>query len=86
VLAADQIIKAVGQNKLTLAELLGLKTTKGFIDVDANFKTNVTGIYAIGDCIRSSGVASTVMAVQDGKLAAAAIHQQLSSQTPVEVK
>ena len=85
-LAADQIIKAVGQNKLTLAVLLGVKTTKGFIDVDANFKTNVAGIYAIGDCIRSSGVASTVMAVQDGKLAAAAIHQQLSSLTPVEVK
>ena len=85
VLAADQIIKAIGQNKLTLAVLLGLKTTKGFIDVDANFKTNVAGIYAVGDCIRSSGVASTVMAVQDGKLAATAIHQQLSSQTPVEV-
>jgi glutamate synthase (NADPH/NADH) small chain len=47
-------------------------------------------IYAIGDCIRSSGAASTVMAVQDGKLAAAAIHQQLAQQhespTPVEVR
>jgi len=86
VLAADQIIKAVGQNKLTLAVLLGLKTTKGFIDVDANFQTNVAGIYAIGDCIRSTGVASTVMAVQDGKLAAAEIHQQLTPRTPAEVK
>ena len=87
VLAADQIIKAVGQNKLTLAVLLGLKTTKGFIDVDASFQTNVAGIYAIGDCIRSTGVASTVMAVQDGKLAAAAIHQQIAKRpSPVEVK
>jgi len=86
VLAADQIIKAVGQNKLTLAVLLGLKTTKGFIDVDASFQTNVAGIYAIGDCIRSTGVASTVMAVQDGKLAAAAIHQQIATRpSPVEV-
>jgi glutamate synthase (NADPH/NADH) small chain len=87
VLAADQIIKAVGQKKLTLATLLGLNTTKGFIDVDVSFQTNVAGIYAIGDCIRSSGVASTVMAVQDGKLAAAAIHQQLVPRSaPVEVK
>jgi glutamate synthase (NADPH/NADH) small chain len=86
VLAADQIIKAVGQNKLTLAALLGLETRKGFITVDANFRTNVAGIYAIGDCIRSSGVASTVMAVEDGKLAAAAIHQQIEQQpAPVEV-
>jgi glutamate synthase (NADPH/NADH) small chain len=87
VLAADQIIKAVGQNKLTLATLLGLKTTKGFIDVDAGFQTNVAGIYAVGDCIRSTGVASTVMAAEDGKLAAAAIHQQIALRSaPVEVK
>jgi glutamate synthase (NADPH/NADH) small chain len=87
VLATDQIIKAVGQNKLTLAAQLGLKTKKGFIDVDAGFQTNVAGIYAIGDCIRSTGVASTVMAVQDGKLAAEAIHQQLVPRSaPVEVK
>jgi glutamate synthase (NADPH/NADH) small chain len=86
VLAADQIIKAVGQNKLTLAALLGLETRKGFITVDANFRTNVAGVYAIGDCIRSSGVASTVMAVEDGKLAAAAIHQQIVQRAaPVEV-
>jgi len=86
VLAADQIIKAVGQNKLTLAALLGLETRKGFITVDANFRTNVAGVYAIGDCIRSSGVASTVMAVEDGKLAAAAIQQQIAQQpAPVEV-
>jgi dihydropyrimidine dehydrogenase (NAD+) subunit PreT len=74
------------KTSLTLAAQLGLKTKKGFIDVDANFQTNVAGIYAIGDCIRSTGVASTVMAVQDGKLAAEAIHQQLASSAPVEVK
>jgi len=86
VIAADQIIKAVGQDKRTLASLLGLETKRGFLDVDANFQTSMAGIYAIGDCIRSTGVASTVMAVEDGKLAAAAIHQQLASKTPVEVK
>ena len=76
VLAADQIVKAVGQEKPALATLLGLKTRKGFIAVDAGFQTSQPGVYAIGDCIRASGAASTVMAVEDGKLASAAIHQQ----------
>ena len=74
VLAADQIVKAVGQIKPALANLLGLKTTKGFIAVDDSFQTSLPGVYAIGDSIRSRGAASTVMAVQDGKLASAAIH------------
>jgi glutamate synthase (NADPH/NADH) small chain len=77
VLAADQIVKAVGQEKPSLAMLLGLETTKGFIAVDASFMTSVSGVYAIGDCIRARGAASTVMAVQDGKLATQAIHAQL---------
>jgi dihydropyrimidine dehydrogenase (NAD+) subunit PreT len=86
VLAADQIVKAVGQEKLALAMLLGLETKKGFIAVDAGFQTSLGGVYAIGDCIRSRGAASTVMAVQDGKLAAAAIHQQLApAAVPAEV-
>jgi glutamate synthase (NADPH/NADH) small chain len=78
VLPADQIVKAVGQNRPALATLLDLKTRKGFIAVDSGFQTSQSGVYAIGDCIRSSGAASTVMAVEDGKLAAAAIHQQLA--------
>jgi glutamate synthase (NADPH/NADH) small chain len=77
VLAADQIVKAVGQEKPSLGRLLGLETKKGFIKVDASFLTSVSGVYAIGDCIRAMGAASTVMAVQDGKLAALAIHEQL---------
>ena len=78
VLQADQIIKAIGQIKPSLAALLGLKTAKGFIAVDEAFETSHPGLYAIGDCIRATGAASTVMAVQDGKLAAAAIHRQLA--------
>jgi dihydropyrimidine dehydrogenase (NAD+) subunit PreT len=78
VLAADQIVKAVGQNKPALAAQLGLNTTKGFIAVDKGFQTSRPAVYAIGDCIRASGAASTVMAVEDGKLAAAAIHQQFA--------
>jgi glutamate synthase (NADPH/NADH) small chain len=81
VLAADQIVKAVGQQKPSLAALLGLETKKGLIAVDDGFMTSVSGIYAIGDCIRATGAASTVMAVEDGKLAALAIHVQLVPQS-----
>jgi len=76
-LPADQIVKAIGQHKPSIAQLLNLKTEKGFIDVNGNFETNSPGIFAGGDCIRARGAASTVMAVQDGKLAARAIHQRL---------
>jgi len=87
VLAADQIVKAVGQKKPSMAATMGLNTNKGFIAVDAGFQTSIAGVYAIGDCIRSSGAASTVMAVQDGKLAAKAIHEQLfPRQTMAEVR
>ncbi len=81
VLEADQIVKAVGQQKPWLATLLGLKTRKGFIEVDEHFETSLPGVYALGDCIRAHGAASTVMAVQDGKLAAAAIGQKLAALT-----
>lgn len=77
ILPADQIVKAIGQHKPSLAAVLNLKTHKGFIVVDENFETSASGIFAGGDCIRAHGSASTVMAVQDGKLAARSIHQRL---------
>jgi glutamate synthase (NADPH/NADH) small chain len=80
-LEADQIVKAVGQHKPWLATLLGLEARNGFIAVNEDFETSLSGVYAIGDCIRAHGAASTVMAVQDGKMVAAAIHRQLSSMT-----
>jgi len=76
-LPADQIVKAIGQHKPSIAQLLCLKTEQGFIEVNPNFETSSPGIFAGGDCIRARGSASTVMAVQDGKLAARAIHQRL---------
>ena len=76
-LAADQIVKAIGQQKPSLAAQLELKTEKGFIQVNEKFETSLTGVYAGGDCIRARGAASTVMAVQDGKLAARTIHERL---------
>ena len=76
-LDADQVVKAIGQEKPSLASRLKLKTEKGFIQVNAQFETNMPGVYAGGDCIRARGAASTVMAVQDGKLAARSIHERL---------
>ncbi|MBV9761236.1 MAG: NAD(P)-dependent oxidoreductase [Acidobacteriaceae bacterium] len=79
VLAVDQVIKAIGQQKPPLAQALGLKTQRGYIDVNAEFETSARNVFAGGDCIRASGVCSTVMAVQDGKLAARAIEKRLGS-------
>lgn len=79
VLPTDQIVKAIGQEKPSLASLLKLKTERGFIQVTREFETSLPGVYAGGDCIRARGAASTVMAVQDGKLAARSIHERLAA-------
>lgn len=83
VVPCDMVVTAIGQLKHTpfIAKLgeYGIKTTKGYISVDS--KTNRTAhekIFAGGDCIRSKGEASTVMATQDGKIAARAIYEQLT--------
>lgn len=76
---ADQIIKAIGQEKPPIANALGLTTRGGYIDVNADFETNVAHVFAGGDCIRSSGKCSTVMAVEDGKLAAIAMDKKLAA-------
>ena len=75
---ADQVVKAVGQEKPPLAQKLGLATVRGYVQVSADFETNLPGVFAGGDCIRAKNAASTVMAVQDGKLAAEAIHRRLA--------
>jgi glutamate synthase (NADPH/NADH) small chain len=76
-LPATQIIKAIGQNRPGIAQQLGLKTESGLISVDGTLETSLPGVFAGGDCIRIKGAASTVMAVQDGKLAASAIHKKV---------
>jgi dihydropyrimidine dehydrogenase (NAD+) subunit PreT len=77
-LAGDQVVKAVGQHKPPLAQKLGLGTVNGYIRVSEEFETNLRGVFAGGDCVRAKNAASTVMAVQDGKLAAAAIHRRVA--------
>jgi glutamate synthase (NADPH/NADH) small chain len=67
----------VGQQKPPLAQALGLDVDRGYIKVSSEMETSLPGVFAGGDCIRAQGAASTVMAVQDGKLAATAIHSRL---------
>jgi glutamate synthase (NADPH/NADH) small chain len=75
---ADQVVKAVGQEKPALAVRLGLAVEKGYIRVNDDFETSLSGIFAGGDCIRAQNAASTVMAVEDGKLAASAIDRRIA--------
>ncbi|WP_103130019.1 NAD(P)-dependent oxidoreductase [Deinococcus aerius] len=77
VIPCDTVIAAIGQEKPALAAQLGLALENGYIQVDDGLQTSLPRVYAGGDCIRVRGSASTVMAVQDGKLAAASIHAAL---------
>ena len=76
IVETDQVVKAVGQEKPW--DGLGVLRTRGFIEVNEEFETSIPGVFAGGDSIRARGTASTVMAVQDGKLAAAGIHSRIT--------
>ena len=78
-LAVDQLFKAVGQ--VMVPSLLGegaelLELEKGKIKVDSHLQTSLKGFYAGGDCILHKEDL-TVVAVQDGKIAARKIDEQL---------
>ncbi len=76
VLAADMVLKAIGQSFVAEPVDDGPLVRDGRIVVDADRRTSLDGVYAGGDCV--PGADLTVAAVQDGKLAAAAIHRHLS--------
>ena len=90
VLHCDTVIKAIGQVKHSdilkkLAEFGVKADAKGYILADDETRrTDNPKVFAGGDCIRNKGEASTVMAVQDGKLAAKAIYKQLVEQAAVK--
>jgi glutamate synthase (NADPH/NADH) small chain len=76
----DMAVKALGQDPLreTLSAVPGLRMDHGRIAVDAvTCATGVPRLYAGGDCI--SGGAEVVHAVQQGKLAARAIHDSFQA-------
>ena len=79
VIACDSVIKAIGQEKPALAAVLNLELEGGYIKVDDELRTNLPRVWAGGDSVRVRGSASTVMAVQDGKIAAASISRALES-------
>lgn len=59
-LEADVVLSAVGvaANIEGIGlETLGVKTEKGKITVDKYYKTNVAGVYAIGDCVPGQALA-----------------------------
>jgi dihydropyrimidine dehydrogenase (NAD+) subunit PreT len=80
VLEADMVLKAIGQSFVPDGfapdSADGVPAVRdGRIVVDADRCTSLPGVYAGGDCVAGSDL--TVVAVQDGKLAAAAIHRTL---------
>ena len=78
VLAADQVFKAIGQTgNAAPFSGAGLEVVRGRIEVDAGRRTANPKIWAGGDCI-ADGDDLTVVAVEDGKIAAKSIHAALS--------
>jgi dihydropyrimidine dehydrogenase (NAD+) subunit PreT len=79
-LPADMVLKAVGQvfvpDPLCKDGTLALVLEDGRIAVDAERRTSLHNVFAGGDCV--AGEDLTVVAVQDGKIAAEAIHRQLA--------
>lgn len=79
-LDADMVFKAIGQRfdadrAGLLAEDVVPKIEHGRIVVDESRRTSLDGVYAGGDCVPGNDL--TVVAVQDGKLAAHAINHYL---------
>ncbi len=65
VLEADVVLSAVGVAPNTEnigLEELGIKTDRGFVLVDDYYKTNIEGIYAIGDIIPTQALAHVASA------------------------
>ncbi|MEO7497320.1 MAG: NAD(P)-dependent oxidoreductase [Massilia sp.] len=81
-IAADAVFKAIGQSvdPTGLAGTMASRITRlgDKINVDAQFRTALAGIYAGGDCV-APGQDLTVQAVQHGKLAAHAIHNDIQT-------
>ncbi len=87
ILPVQTVIEAIGQspNPIIQATTPGLKTgRKGAVVTDEAQQTSRPGIFAGGDLSR--GGATVILAMRDGKTAAASIHQYLLSKrgTPTE--
>lgn len=84
VIDADMVFWAIGQAFVVealegAADGIGLEA--GRIRVDAERRTGIPGVWAGGDCI-VGGEDLTVVAVEDGKIAAESIHRALTVASP----
>ena len=75
-IACDQVFKAIGQTLATDGE--GVVITGGKIEVDAEGRTSLPGVWAGGDCT-FGGQDLTVEAVEHGKIAAHSIDRALAT-------
>ncbi|NJE60350.1 NADPH-dependent glutamate synthase [Thermococcus sp. 21S7] len=75
---AETVVIAIGKhpNRL-IVNTPGLKVERGRIVVDKNLMTSIPGVFAGGDAIR--GEATVILAMGDGRRAAKAIHEYLTS-------
>ncbi len=76
----DTVVMAIGQspNPTVQRATPQLLTKRGKILIDANGQTNIPNVFAGGDVVR--GGSTVILAMRDGRAAAAAIHRALEQQ------
>lgn len=80
IMPMDTIVEALGTqpNRLFIEKAEGLEVDRwGLIKVDDDMRTNIPGVYAGGDACR--GNATVILAMGDGRRAAAAIQKQIAN-------
>ena len=83
-LAADMVLKAIGQTYVAEPAGSAITLTDGRIATDAEGQTSVARVWAGGDC-RVGGRDLTVEAVEHGKVAAQSIHAALMAAQALRV-
>ena len=79
----DMVVVAIGtrSNPILTAAAPDLKVSSaGYIETDPDGMTSLDGVFAGGDIVR--GAATVILAMGDGKRAAAAIHRYLGFEAP----
>jgi glutamate synthase (NADPH/NADH) small chain len=84
VIDCDMVVVAIGtrSNPILTTAAAGLKVNEwGYIEVDGAGMTSLPGVFAGGDIVR--GAATVILAMGDGKRAAAAIDAYVTGALPV---
>ena len=81
----DTVVMAIGQsaNPTVQRSTPQLVTNRGKITVDAQGQTSMARVFAGGDVVR--GGSTVILAMRDGRAAAAAIHKALQEHQPATV-